>query len=430
MADKSFGVKDINLIGASGTPEIESPNNLNIKATNVAISTDMSVGGELTVTDTFLKPQAVGLGTTTATGRDAGITTATGTVIYIPDTGIQVYSGDEGGWKTIDGTSGSTSIVATSSNAATPAVGLQPGNGYVYHTFTGSGTLTVTQGTGNIEYLIIGGGGAGGGGYYRIAGAGGAGGLLSNNPGVPVSGTGATRQAAYEISPGQYTITVGGGGAGGQVNSGNVQPGTASNFYPTPVSYPDPTYLRALGGGGGAGNPNPGSNGAQGTSGDPGGSGGGYTEGGGGTPPPPVADAGNGTAGQGAGGSYPQSHGGGGGGAGGTMPNPYRDASHGGDGLELTDFSASLIGVPSLSPLNSYFAGGGGGGINSNVPNNYGTAGAGGGGRGNQWPNSRPGEMPATVNSGGGGGGGVAHENGSPGGGAGGSGIVVIRYPA
>ena len=47
MADKSFGVKDINLIGASGTPEIESPNNLNINAVNVAISTDMSVGGDV-----------------------------------------------------------------------------------------------------------------------------------------------------------------------------------------------------------------------------------------------------------------------------------------------------------------------------------------------------------------------------------------------
>ena len=49
MADKSFGVKDINLIGASGTPEIESPNNLNIKAVNVAISTDMSVGGTINI---------------------------------------------------------------------------------------------------------------------------------------------------------------------------------------------------------------------------------------------------------------------------------------------------------------------------------------------------------------------------------------------
>lgn len=47
MADKSFGVKEVNLVGASGTPTIESPNNLNINATNVAISTDMSIGGNL-----------------------------------------------------------------------------------------------------------------------------------------------------------------------------------------------------------------------------------------------------------------------------------------------------------------------------------------------------------------------------------------------
>ena len=45
MADKSFGVKEIELIGASGTPTIESPNNLEIKAVNVAISTDITVGG-------------------------------------------------------------------------------------------------------------------------------------------------------------------------------------------------------------------------------------------------------------------------------------------------------------------------------------------------------------------------------------------------
>ena len=47
MADKNFGVKQINLIGASGTPTIESPNNININAVNVAISTDMSVGGSV-----------------------------------------------------------------------------------------------------------------------------------------------------------------------------------------------------------------------------------------------------------------------------------------------------------------------------------------------------------------------------------------------
>ena len=63
MADKDFGVKKINLIGASGTAKVTSPTTLNLNAPNVAISTDMSVGGELTVTDTFLKPHAVGIGT-------------------------------------------------------------------------------------------------------------------------------------------------------------------------------------------------------------------------------------------------------------------------------------------------------------------------------------------------------------------------------
>ena len=38
------------MIGASGTPTIESPNNLNLNAVNVAISTNVSIGGTLTVT--------------------------------------------------------------------------------------------------------------------------------------------------------------------------------------------------------------------------------------------------------------------------------------------------------------------------------------------------------------------------------------------
>ena len=45
--------------------------------------------------------KVVGLTSTTATARDAGITTATGSIIYIPDVGMQVYSGAEGGWKTV-----------------------------------------------------------------------------------------------------------------------------------------------------------------------------------------------------------------------------------------------------------------------------------------------------------------------------------------
>ena len=62
MAEKGFGVKEINLIGASGTPTISSPNNLNLNAINVAISTNATVGGTLTYDDvTFL--DSIGLAT-------------------------------------------------------------------------------------------------------------------------------------------------------------------------------------------------------------------------------------------------------------------------------------------------------------------------------------------------------------------------------
>lgn len=47
MADKGFGVKEIDLIGASGTPTIESPNNLNLNASNVTVSTDITIGGKI-----------------------------------------------------------------------------------------------------------------------------------------------------------------------------------------------------------------------------------------------------------------------------------------------------------------------------------------------------------------------------------------------
>ena len=48
MADNSFGIKELNLVG-SGTPKIESPTNLNLNAVTVAISTNATVGGTLDV---------------------------------------------------------------------------------------------------------------------------------------------------------------------------------------------------------------------------------------------------------------------------------------------------------------------------------------------------------------------------------------------
>ena len=44
-----FGITELNLIGPSGTPKIESPNNINLSAVTVAISTNATVGGTLDV---------------------------------------------------------------------------------------------------------------------------------------------------------------------------------------------------------------------------------------------------------------------------------------------------------------------------------------------------------------------------------------------
>ena len=48
MAEKGFGVKEINFCGS--TPKITSLSNLNLNAVNVAISTNATIGGTLSVT--------------------------------------------------------------------------------------------------------------------------------------------------------------------------------------------------------------------------------------------------------------------------------------------------------------------------------------------------------------------------------------------
>ena len=83
MADKSFGVKELNLLNASGTPTVTSPNNLNLNANTVAISTSATVGNNLTVTSTTNSANLniTGIGTLTrAFATDlsvSGVTTIT-----------------------------------------------------------------------------------------------------------------------------------------------------------------------------------------------------------------------------------------------------------------------------------------------------------------------------------------------------------------
>ena len=65
MAEQAFGIKEFQLIG-SGTPTISSPNNLNLKAATVAISTNISIGGTMSVIGggTFGIGSTVGIGST------------------------------------------------------------------------------------------------------------------------------------------------------------------------------------------------------------------------------------------------------------------------------------------------------------------------------------------------------------------------------
>ena len=257
---------------------------------------------------------------------------------------------------------------------------------YNVHTFTGSGTFTVTTG-GTVNYLVIAGGGGGGSG---TGGGGGAGGFLESTATVTGGST-------------AYTITVGTGGAGGTANNaGSAGWGSTGN----PSSFD--VFATATGGGGGA----PNSTTLSPANGNPGGSGGGGSWG-----TPGVASTGGAaTSGQGNaggaclawGGPYV---GGGGGGAGavGVAGNKQNPGAAGGAGKP-----SSITGTST-----TYAAGGGGGAFNS-------PGGAGGlGGLTGHGGNGSGGATAGAANTGSGGGGQGGNKTGA---GAGGSGIVIISY--
>jgi hypothetical protein len=143
MADKSFGVKQINLIGASGTPTLESPNNLNLNAINVAISTDLSVGGSVSVSEDITVTGGVNIsGILTAAsfvGDGSGLSgvVGSGSGVIINDDGSLV--GTAG---TIDFGTG-LSVSAISAGIAT--VTATGGGGETYWTSTAAGIHTLSN---------------------------------------------------------------------------------------------------------------------------------------------------------------------------------------------------------------------------------------------------------------------------------------------
>ncbi len=251
---------------------------------------------------------------------------------------------------------------------------------YAIHTFTTSGTFTVTSGSCDAEVLVVAGGGGGGGNH---GGGGAAGGLCYQN--------------ARPLASGDFTVTVGSGGTGNDHGGGGGTNGGNSIF----------DDITALGGGYGGGyvsgtGPTDGGSGAGGTARD------GYTTGGAST----QIDSGGATCYGNAGGSAAgrtEWQGGGGGGAGAVGGDSGTKGGNGGVGLSYL-ISGSAV----------YYAGGGGGSGEYQVPATIGLGGNGGGGDGGAE------ETDAIAGEDYTGGGGGGQRNGS--GKNGGKGVVIIRH--
>lgn len=295
-------------------------------------------------------------------------------------------------------------LATSATGNTTPASGLQPGNGWAYHTFISPGTFTVSR-QGIAQIMVIGGGGGGSG--HAASGGGGAGGLIYNR--------------RITLPTGTYNVTVGNGGGVGPNHSISYS-GEASSF-----SHPS-NGINLTGNGGGRA-------GAY-SAGTPGGSGGGASG-----YPAPLA-WGDATLGSSPADGFrmgnpggnrksdfsPQTayHAGGGGGGAGSRGQDAPSNTLGGragDGIYLTQFTGGSIGIPAIAPLGGGFAGGGGAGAWSGE---NGGPGAGEGGASGKISFDNNPAASGTDYTGGGGGGG---NGSSSAGGGGGKGLVVIRYP-
>ena len=359
------------------------------------IITATSFGGSLKITDgtTSVNKHSVGVGTTTTAGRNAGVSTATGTLNFNTTlSALEYYNGNK--WVQI-----TDKFLSVSGGTASTF-----GN-YSLFTFTSNGTFTV-GGEGNIDILVVAGGGQGGlpsASVSNYGGGGGAGGLVW--------------YTGFKVEEGNYSIVVGNGGAETSSGSGNNQgnDGADSTAF----------GLTAKGGGGGggqSGQPNGRSGGS--------GGGAGYTGGASGGASATQSSQSNtlstgtlvhnlGNAGGNANAS--PNGGGGGGGAGGAGFNGTGSGNpvYGGAGYNMSSLLGTAVGD------NGWFSGGGGGSQQAGgyaVP--YGNGGNGlygGGGRGDTYNSNN--QTAGSANTGGGGGAGTNAGGGK----GGGSGVVIIR---
>jgi len=189
MAEKGFGVKELNLIGSSGTPTIESPGNLNLTANNVAISTNVSIGGTLTVTgnisvggtltyEDVTNIDSLGIITARTGIKVTGGELAVGNNIKLGNAGVITATSFSGDGSALTGISGGGGITVQDegSTLSTQATTIN---------FVGAGV--VASGTGATKTITISGGGGSstpadddiqvvytvtGNGFYRFTGNG------------------------------------------------------------------------------------------------------------------------------------------------------------------------------------------------------------------------------------------------------------------
>jgi len=143
MADRAFGVREINIVGSAGTPTISSPNNINLNGINVAISTDLQVGRNVSV---------------------VGIITAN---VFYGDgsqlTGIAATGGGGGSIAGIDTTGTSTFNNINVSGMTTLGTNVNIGDGASYlqiynqgqNIFRPNGQLTIQAGGGSGPYIRL-----------------------------------------------------------------------------------------------------------------------------------------------------------------------------------------------------------------------------------------------------------------------------------